>query len=168
MRLRVVCETLLPLESEKAIFMTTRSFRARIATLGFERIREPVRTLPFGDRQKLSCRFFVPALFCWFSLSIFGESTSAQERWRAKTKVSIVEDAFHINGKPTYAGQSWKGTKIEGLLLNSRMVQATFDDLNSDTRETWAYPDTNVGIPIETPTSSSRRCQPGEPQDCSA
>ncbi len=66
----VVCETLLPLESEKAIFMTTRSFRARIATLGFERIREPVRTLPFGDRQKLSCRFFVPALFCWFSLSI--------------------------------------------------------------------------------------------------
>ncbi len=56
--------------------------------------------------------------------------------------MSIVEDAFHINGKPTYAGQSWKGTKIEGLLLNSRMVQATFDDLNSDTRETWAYPDT--------------------------
>lgn len=53
-------------------------------------------------------------------------------------------DAFHINGKPTYAGRTWNGKKIEGLLLNSRMVQATFDDLNPETRERWAYPDTKV------------------------
>jgi hypothetical protein len=59
-----------------------------------------------------------------------------------KTTVSIVGDAFHINGKPTYAGRSWKGHKIEGLLLNSRMVQGVFDDLNPDTVAKWAYPDT--------------------------
>lgn len=60
------------------------------------------------------------------------------------TVVSIVGDQFHINGQPTYAGRVWRGHKIEGLLLNSRMVQATFDDLNPETRSRWAYPDTGV------------------------
>jgi hypothetical protein len=60
------------------------------------------------------------------------------------TRVSIVGDAFQINGQPTYAGRSWNGKRIEGLLFNSRMVQATFDDLNSETRQRWAYPDTKV------------------------
>jgi len=32
--------------------------------------------------------------------------------------------------------------KIEGLLMNSRMVQGIFDDLNPETRARWAYPDT--------------------------
>lgn len=74
-----------------------------------------------------------------------------------KTVVAITGDAFRINGEPTYKGRTWNGKtgrgsgepaggspnkKIEGLLLNSRMVQATFDDLNPDTRNTWAYPDT--------------------------
>jgi hypothetical protein len=59
-----------------------------------------------------------------------------------RTHVSIAGEAFQINGKPTYAGRTWKGMKIEGLLLNSRMVQATFDDLNPQTRDRWAYPDT--------------------------
>jgi hypothetical protein len=59
-----------------------------------------------------------------------------------QTVVSIHGDAFHINGRPTYAGRTWNGHKIEGLLLNSRMVQATFDDLNSETASQWAYPDT--------------------------
>lgn len=61
-----------------------------------------------------------------------------------QTRVSIVGDAFHINGEPTYAGRSWRGKRIEGLLFNSRMVQATFDDLNPETRDRWAYPDTEV------------------------
>ena len=61
-----------------------------------------------------------------------------------QTRVSIVGDAFHINERPTYAGRTWNGKRIEGLLLNSRMVQATFDDLNPQTRERWAYPDTKV------------------------
>jgi hypothetical protein len=59
-----------------------------------------------------------------------------------RTTVSIHGDAFHINGRPTYEGRTWKGKKIEGLLLNSRMVQATFDDLNPETVDKWAYPDT--------------------------
>lgn len=60
----------------------------------------------------------------------------------SRTEVSIERDAFRINGKPTYAGRLYKGMKIEGLLLNSRMVQGTFDDENPETRSRWAYPDT--------------------------
>jgi hypothetical protein len=59
-----------------------------------------------------------------------------------QTQVSIVADQFFINGQPTYAGRSWRGQRIEGLLLNSRMVQGIFDDLNPATVGRWAYPDT--------------------------
>jgi hypothetical protein len=59
-----------------------------------------------------------------------------------KTEVAIKGDAFWINGKPTYAGRTWKGHKVEGLLFNSRMIQGIFDDLNPKTRPRWAYPDT--------------------------
>ena len=58
------------------------------------------------------------------------------------TVVSIHGGDFHINGKPTYAGREWRGHRIEGLLMNSRMVQATFDDLNPETAGRWKYPDT--------------------------
>ena len=58
------------------------------------------------------------------------------------TTVSIVGEQFHINDRPTYQGRQWNGQSIEGLLLNSRMVQATFDDRNADTVSKWAYPDT--------------------------
>jgi hypothetical protein len=61
---------------------------------------------------------------------------------KRRTALSIQGDMFRINGKPTYAGRSWKGHKIEGLLLNSRMVQGIFDDLNVETAVRWAYPDT--------------------------
>ena len=66
---------------------------------------------------------------------------------RRQTEVTIHGDAFYINGRPTYAGRVWQGRKIEGLLLNSRMVQATFDDLNPATRGRWAYPDTGKWDP---------------------
>lgn len=59
-----------------------------------------------------------------------------------KTSVSIVGEDFHINGRPTYAGRMWNGHRVEGLLLNSRMVQAAFDDLNPETAQRWAYADT--------------------------
>ncbi len=59
-----------------------------------------------------------------------------------QTSVSIQSDRFLINGRPTYEGRSWRGMRIEGLLMNSRMVQGIFDDLNPDTRGRWAYPDT--------------------------
>lgn len=58
------------------------------------------------------------------------------------TTVAIAGEDFLIDGRPTYAGRFWRGHRIEGLLLNSRMVQATFDDLNPATRDRWQYPDT--------------------------
>ncbi len=58
-----------------------------------------------------------------------------------KTVISIQGDAFYINGSPTYAGRTFKGRKIEGLLFNSRVVQGIFDDLNLQTRAMWDYPD---------------------------
>ena len=60
------------------------------------------------------------------------------------TAVSIVADKFFINGQPTYPGRLWNGQSVEGLLFNSRMVQATFDDRNPDTVMNWAYPDTKL------------------------
>jgi hypothetical protein len=64
-----------------------------------------------------------------------------------KTVVAIRGDAFLINGEPTYKGRTWKGKKIEGLLINSRMVQGIFDDLNPETAGKWAYPDTKKWDP---------------------
>ncbi len=58
------------------------------------------------------------------------------------TEVSIQADQFFINGRPTYQGRIYRGMKIEGLLMNSRMVQGIFDDLNPQTRDRWKYPDT--------------------------
>jgi hypothetical protein len=58
------------------------------------------------------------------------------------THISIQDDRFYINGQPTYAGRVWNRFRIEGLLMNSRMVQGIFDDLNPETRALWAYPDT--------------------------
>ncbi|WP_291984128.1 hypothetical protein [Luteitalea sp.] len=60
------------------------------------------------------------------------------------TTVAIVGEAFHINGAPTYPGRTYRGHRVEGLLMNSRMVQATFDDRNPETRARWAYPDTGA------------------------
>jgi hypothetical protein len=61
--------------------------------------------------------------------------------------LDIRGDDFWIDGRPTYAGRYWNGHRVEGLLFNSRMVQATFDDLNEDTRQRWRYPDTGVWDP---------------------
>jgi hypothetical protein len=59
-----------------------------------------------------------------------------------RTQVTIEGEQFHLNGRPTYEGRTWKGKKIEGLLMNSRMVQGVFDDLNPATVSQWAYADT--------------------------
>ncbi|MCJ7549258.1 MAG: hypothetical protein MUQ30_06225, partial [Anaerolineae bacterium] len=45
---------------------------------------------------------------------------------RRKTAVTIEGNTFLVNGAPTYAGRTYMGTKVEGLLLNSRVVQGTF------------------------------------------
>lgn len=60
----------------------------------------------------------------------------------ARTEVAIAGEKFLINGQPTYAGRTWEGVSIEGRLMNSRMVQGIFDDLNPATRSRWKYPDT--------------------------
>jgi len=62
-------------------------------------------------------------------------------------RIHIEGEDFWVDGAPTYAGRTWRGQLIEGLLLNARMVQATFDDLNPATRQRWAYPDTGEWDP---------------------
>lgn len=85
------------------------------------------------------CRSFLSVLL----VIGFVSNTVAQHKAPLrKTVVTINEEMFVINGQPTYMGRTWKGKKIEGLLFNSRMVQATFDDLNPETVKLWAYPDT--------------------------
>jgi hypothetical protein len=63
------------------------------------------------------------------------------------TVVDVKDGQFYINGKLTYEGRTWEGHKIEGLLMNSRMVQGVFDDLNPETRGKFAYPDTKKWDP---------------------
>jgi len=63
------------------------------------------------------------------------------------TEISIEGARFVINGESTYSGRIWQGFKIEGLLMNSRMVQGIFDDENPETRSRWAHPDTDAWDP---------------------
>lgn len=92
---------------------------------------------------------FITALLTVFVAAVPSASAAGAEGPTASadpptTRVSIVADKFQINGQPTYAGRSWNGQSISGLLFNSRMVQATFDDGNPETRGRWAYPDSNT------------------------
>ncbi len=63
------------------------------------------------------------------------------------TEVAIDGTGFLINGRPTYEGVTSHGRKVEGLLLNSRMIQAVFDDACEETRKLLAYPDTGEWDP---------------------
>jgi hypothetical protein len=82
----------------------------------------------------------VRPVFCILMVGIFSAASLAQDTAR-DTVVSIDKQAFLINGQPTYKGGTFKGMKIEGLLLNARLVQGIFDDLNPGTRALWRYPD---------------------------
>jgi hypothetical protein len=78
-----------------------------------------------------------------FLALVLARASGGAESTRVRqTVVSIVGDEFYINGQPTYKGRVWQGHKVEGLLLNSRMVQGIFDDRNPATAIRWAYPDT--------------------------
>jgi hypothetical protein len=85
--------------------------------------------------MKPHCTF----IFLCLSLSILAAAPAAKP---GQTVVSIVGDEYYLNGKPTYAGREWNGHKIQGLLLNARVVQGIFDDRNTNTVARWAYPDT--------------------------
>ena len=74
---------------------------------------------------------------------LFNPGKSYSKEKKAKqTIVTIKGDKFLINGQPTYKGRKWQGFPIEGLLMNSRMVQGIFDDTNPGTAGQWVYPDT--------------------------
>ena len=66
---------------------------------------------------------------------------------RGAPRVGIDGEKFVLNGVPTYPGRGYRDGSIEGLLLNARVVQAIFDDLNPATRGRWAYPDTGAWDP---------------------
>lgn len=82
------------------------------------------------------------AAWLWMGCGLHGAQAAG-----VRTTLAIDGDKFLINGQPTYAGRTWKGNKIEGLLMNARMVQGVFDDLNPETRQRWAYPDTGKWDP---------------------
>jgi hypothetical protein len=63
------------------------------------------------------------------------------QRTARHTVVGIAGREFVVNGRSTYAGRSYDGMNIQGLLFNSRMVQGIFDDRNPETRARWNYPD---------------------------
>jgi hypothetical protein len=57
------------------------------------------------------------------------------------TAVSIIASDFLVNGRRTYEGRVYRGLRVEGLLFNSRMVQAIFDDLDPATCRLPEYAD---------------------------
>ena len=61
--------------------------------------------------------------------------------------VAIDGDSWLINGALTYPGREYQGHKIEGLLPNSRMANALFDDTNELTQVLWKYPYTHSWDP---------------------
>jgi hypothetical protein len=90
--------------------------------------------------------YFISLFAILFFISCNPKSDTNE--FRGRTIVSIEGDEFLINGIPTYNGRTWNGNKIQGLLMNSRMVQGIFDDLNPETRDRWKYPDTGEWDPI--------------------
>jgi hypothetical protein len=88
---------------------------------------------------------WLPAMLCLLSAGLLSLPATKPDATRVrKTTVSIRGDRFFINGKPTYEGRVWQDHRIDGLLLNARLVQGIFDDLNPETRSRWAYPDTGT------------------------
>jgi hypothetical protein len=56
-------------------------------------------------------------------------TSASRQAKAAKTRVLLVDGRWHVNGKLTNPGSS-----AEGLLMNVRMVNATFEDRNQKTR----------------------------------
>jgi hypothetical protein len=55
--------------------------------------------------------------------------------------ISIQGDKFYMDGKLTYSDFPGARPEALGRLMNSRMVQATFDDENPETVKLFSYPD---------------------------
>lgn len=89
----------------------------------------------------------INALLTSLCVILFTSHLTAKTKKSIHTVVSIKGEKFCINGKPTYKGRKWQGKSIEGLLMNSRMVNGIFDDLNPETVDLWKYPDTQKWDP---------------------
>src|SRR3989442_13470154 len=96
-------------------------------------------------------RWFAPKpalpLLCGLCASVATMAAAGGHPVQRRSIVEIRGDRFFINGRPTYEGRSYQGHRVEGLLMTSRMVQATFDDRNPETVSRWAYPDTGKWDP---------------------
>jgi hypothetical protein len=75
---------------------------------------------------------------------------------RPMLKLSIRNDLFYLGETPTYTQRSGfphADPRLKGLLLNHRVINGIFDDLNpshdydGDGRDDFAYPDTGVWDP---------------------
>ncbi len=108
-------------------------------------MRAPLRVNASGRQASGILTATAQLLWASSALTVAGAACDAEaRRW---TTVSVVSNEFHINQRPTYFGRTWRGHKIQGLLLNSRMVQGIFDDRNTETVPNWAYPDTGKWDP---------------------
>src|SRR5262245_19529825 len=92
-------------------------------------------------------RRFLSHLAAVASATLTRNLTESGAQTRRRTRIAIDRTQFLINGQPTYKGRVWRGNRIEGLLMNARLVQGIFDDLNPDTLNRWAYPDTRQWDP---------------------
>jgi len=55
----------------------------------------------------------------------------AGDNW-ADTAVSIDREKFKVNGTYTYDARVWNSNPVAGLLLNSRMVNGIYDDMDGN------------------------------------
>jgi hypothetical protein len=85
--------------------------------------------------------------YIFLTIILFASAVLFSCKDHTRTIVEIKGDMFYINNRPTYEKRYWNGLKIEGLLLNSRMVQGIFDDMNPETVNNWIYPDTKKWDP---------------------
>jgi hypothetical protein len=90
------------------------------------------------------CAFALVVALCPERAAMAGPSSGPNEH---RTVVAISGEEFSIGGKATYEGRYWNGRKIQGLLMNARLVQGIFDDRNNKTAGLWAYPDTHEWDP---------------------
>ena len=72
-----------------------------------------------------------------------------------RTRVTIAEGKWQLNGKVTYPG-----ARAEGLLMNMRMVNSTFEDANDRTRPKDFDPDANTDKFIKQMGVSAPQPQP--------
>lgn len=68
-----------------------------------------------------------------------GQGAGKDAPFTPQTRVSLRDGFWHINGKPTHPGSD-----AEGLLMNVRMVNATFEDRNPETCPKGFDPDANT------------------------